>query len=136
VGKIRRAREGPEHKIQRALIEFLQGRGWLVEHTHGNLYQTGFPDLFCHHPKWGDRWIDCKQPKNYTFTKAHRLKWPVWDSYGVGIWILTAATQEEYDKLFAPPNWRQYWKPSWGKIPDIDALLDELVREASEQTGD
>ena len=35
----------------------------MVEHTHGNLYQTGFPDLFVAHEKWGTRWIDCKQPK-------------------------------------------------------------------------
>ena len=35
----------------------------------------------------------------------------------------------EYDKLFAPPNWRDYWKASWGQVPDIDALLDELDRE-------
>ncbi len=26
-----------------------------------------------------------------------------------------------------PPNWRDYWKPSWGDVPDIDGLLDELA---------
>jgi hypothetical protein len=53
----------------------------------------------------------------------------VWEAFGIGIWILTAATQAEYDKLFAPPNWCDYWKASWGQVPDIDALLDELDRE-------
>jgi hypothetical protein len=53
----------------------------------------------------------------------------VWEAFGIGIWILTAATQAEYDKLFRPPNWRAYWKKSWGEAPDVDALLDELERE-------
>jgi len=129
MGRIRRPSHGPEWYIQQALIGFLTARGWHVEHTHGNLYQTGFPDLYAMHEKWGARWIDCKQPKKYTFTKAQRQKWPLWAAKGTGIWILTAASQEEYDKLFGPPNWRAYWKESWGQVPDIDALLDELDRE-------
>ena len=97
---------GPEWHIQKDVIRFLEARGWNVEHTHGNLYQTGFPDLYAAHKKWGTRWIDCKQPKKYSFTRAQKQKWPVWEAYGIGIWILTAATQAEYDKLFAAPNWR------------------------------
>lgn len=128
MGSIRRPKHGPEWYIQQALIASLKARRWHVEHTHGNLYQTGFPDLYVMHEKWGQRWIDCKQPKRYTFTKAQRLKWPLWEANGTGIWILTAATQEEYDKLFKPPNWRDFWKASWGQVPDIDALLDELDR--------
>lgn len=129
MGDIRRPAHGPEWYIQQALIQFLRDRGWLVEPTHGNLYQQGFPDLWCHHGKWGYRWIDCKQPGRYTFTKAQRVKWPLWEAYGVGIWILTAANQEQYDLLFKPPNWRYYWKASWGEPPDLDALLDGLDRE-------
>jgi len=127
--RIRRPKHGPEWYIQQDVIKYLEARGWLVERMVGNAFQTGIPDLYCHHPKWGYRWIDCKQPKNYAFTKAQKRKWPEWEQKGVGIWILTAATQEEYDKLFRPPNWRQYWKASWGELPDVDALLDELVRE-------
>lgn len=128
MGTICRAKHGPEWYIQRDLIAFLEARGWLVERTHGNLYQTGFPDLLAMHEKWGQRWIDCKQPKRYSFTKAQRQKWPLWAAKRTGIWILTAATQEEYDKLFHAPNWRDYWKESWSQVPDINALLDELVR--------
>lgn len=131
MGRICRPKHGPEWHIQQDLIRYLRVRGWLVEHTHGSLFQTGFPDLFVSHPRWGQRWIDCKQAKNYTFTKAQRLKWPLWEAAGVGIWILTGADQANYDKLFRSPNWRDYWKASWGQIPDIDAMLAELVREGA-----
>lgn len=128
MGDIRRPKHGPEWCIQRDVIAFLKIRGWHVEHTHGNLFQTGFPDLYAMHPKWGSRWIDCKQPKKYTFTKAQKIKWPLWELFKIPIWILTAATQEEYDKLFAPPNFRLYWKASWDvpTLADIDKLLDEM----------
>jgi hypothetical protein len=129
MSKIRKPAHGPEWYIQQDLIEYLQARSWHVERLVGNAFQTGIPDLYVFHRKWGERWIDVKQPKHYSFTKAQKRKWPEWERAGIGIWILTAATQEEYDKLFGPPNWRQYWKPSWGDLPDVDALLDELVRE-------
>jgi len=130
--RIRRPIHGPEWHIQRDVIRYLTIRGWHVERTHGNLYQTGFPDLYAAHPKWGTRWIDVKQPKRYSFTRDQKRKWPVWESFGIGIWILTAASQEEYNKLFKPPNWRAYWKRTWAPIPtqaDIDRMLDELRRE-------
>jgi len=129
MGQIRKAKEGPEHKIQRALIEYLECRGWLVERMANGAFQTGVPDLYCHHPKWGCRWIDVKNPGKYSFTKAQRIKWPQWESYRLGIWILTAANQTEYDKLFAAPNFRNYWKKSWGPIPtqdEINKLLDAI----------
>jgi len=130
--RICRPREGPEHKIQRALIAYLKVRGWHVERMIGNAFQLGIPDLYVAHPKWGQRWIDVKRPgKNYTFTKAQRIKWPLWEAAGVGIWILTGADQENYDKLFRSPNWRDYWKASWGQVPDIDAMLAELCREGA-----
>src|SRR5690242_14290590 len=115
-------RHGPEWHIQQDLIEFLGIRQWHVEHTHGTSVQTGFPDLFIAHRKYGTRWIDVKNPARYSFTDAQRRKWPVWELFGIGIWILVAATQEEYDKLFGPPNWRDYWKPQWA-IPEVDAIL-------------
>ena len=126
-----RPKHGPEWHIQKRLKAFLATRNWLVQQTHGNLYQKGFPDLFIAHRKWGFRWIDCKVDGHYSFTKAQQKCWPLWDSYGIGIWILVEANQTEYDKLFAPPNWRDYWKESYGK-PDIDALLEAVNAEAEE----
>lgn len=129
---MRRSKHGPEWHIQQDLVQFLEARGWLVERMIGNAFQTGIPDLYCHHLRWEYRWIDVKVKGRYTFTKAQRAKWPEWEKSGVGIWILTAATQEQYDLLFAPPNWRQFWKPQWDVKVDIDALLDELDLENDE----
>lgn len=137
MSRLKRSKHGPEWYIQQRLIAYLRDRGWLVEISHGNLYQKGWPDLFIHHPKWGSRWIDVKNPERYNFTRDQRWKWPLWDQFGVGIWILTDATQEEYDKLFRPPNWRDYWKDSW-KLPteaEIDEMIDNLEDpDASDQT--
>jgi hypothetical protein len=124
-----RAKHGPEYFIQEDLMVFLKARGWLVERMIGNAFQTGIPDLYCRHPKWGERWIDVKNKGRYSFTKAQKRKWPIWERYGTGIWILTGADQENYDRLFKPPNWRDFVKSSW-KIPtqaEIDAMLDEIV---------
>ena len=131
MGRIIKPREKPEHKIQVALVEYLEVRGWLVEVIHGNAFQKGIPDLYLFHTRFGPRWVDTKQPGKYSFTKAQKRKWPLWDHYGIGIWILTAATQEEYDKLMAPPNWREYWKDSWAlpTLGDINCMLDELDKE-------
>lgn len=127
--RIKRPAHGPEWYIQRDLKDFLADRDWLVEQTHGNLFQQGMPDLFIAHKRMGQRWIDVKNPRSYSFTNAQRVKWPLWEQHGVGIWILTAATQAEYDKLMSPPNWRDYWKKSYGDLPDVEALLEQLVQE-------
>ena len=127
-----RTRHGPEWYIQQGLIEYLTIRDWCVEVTNGNVYQVGFPDLFLAHKKYGTRWVDCKNPDMYTFTPAQKIKWPLWDSFGVGIWILTAATKTEYDKLFAPPNWRDYWKPEWTEEAEAAKRIVEDLNNADD----
>ena len=124
-----------ELQIQRELVAFLKARDWHVERMLGNAYQTGIPDLYCYHRKWSERWIEVKRPEGYSFTLRQRQKWPAWEKAGIGIWILTAATQQQYDLLFGPPNWRSFWRPSFqtATITDIDAMLDELVREGEQQ---
>jgi len=117
-----------EAKTQREIVAFLRIRGWHVERMLANAYQMGIPDLYAFHKKWSERWIEVKRPDHYSFTKAQRLKWPEWERAGIPIWILTAATQEQYNLLFSPPNWRDFWKPSF-EPPDVDAMIDELVRE-------
>lgn len=133
MGRIKRPKHGPEYFIQKDLMVFLRERDWLVERMIGNAFQRGIPDLYCFRRDFGERWIDVKAPGKYSFTDQQKKKWPVWDSFGRGIYIITAATQDQYDLLFGPPNWKDYWKKSWGVIPDIDALLDELIAEEAEE---
>ena len=102
-----------------------------MERTIGNAFQIGVPDLFIAHPEVGAA-LDRRASNRERTTASPRPKsrnGRCGTAFGIGIWILTAATQEEYDKLFGPPNWRAFWKESWGEVPDIDALLDELDRE-------
>lgn len=138
--RIKHTKHGPEWYIQEALRVFLADRGWLVERMIGNALQKGIPDLYCYHPTWGERWIDVKNPKSYNFTPDQKKKWPVWESYGCGIYILTAANEEEYGKLLGKPNWRDYWKVAWDKPrATVDELLDSLDNEVSPDarlTGD
>lgn len=82
--------------------------GWQVMVTNGNLYQVGFPDLYCTHPTHGQRWIDVKNPARYSFTPAQKKLWPAIDAC-VGIWILTSPDQIE-TVLFKPSNLWSFWK--------------------------
>ena len=84
--------------------------------------------MYAGHAQWGQRWIEIKNETRYDFTKAQRAKFPVLDSFNIGIWVLVAATEKEYDKLFHEPNWKDYWKKSYGAI-NIDELLEDLNNE-------
>jgi hypothetical protein len=90
----------------------------------GNAFQMGIPDLYVYHKQYGERWIDIKNPASYNYTKSQKWKWPLWEAAGIGIWIIVAATEEEYDKLSKPPNMRNYWKASYDV--DHDKLLEEM----------
>ena len=103
-------KDGPEHKIQTAIIEMLVRKGWFVKRMVGNAFQFGVPDLFVSHKYFGHRWVEVKLPemKGSRFTKAQLVDFPKLCSHGSGVWILTAATKKEYEKLKQPPNWYQY----------------------------
>lgn len=103
-----KAKRGPERIIQDELKAFLKVRDWIVMETHGNMYQKGFPDLYIAKRGYGTRWVEVKVPKNYSFTPAQLEYFPMLQGAGVGIWILTAATEKEYEKLFKEPNWYQF----------------------------
>lgn len=113
-------RSNPEAQIQEKIVSFLQLRGWVVMPTHGNMYQQGFPDLYALHHQHGAKWIEVKNPKSYSFTPAQRKYFPIISQalemgpdHRQGIWILTAATEDEYKKLFGPQNWFVYlYKPT------------------------
>ena len=103
-----RSKKGPEDIIRDDIISLLRNRGWWVKITHGNMFQSGLPDLYCANKRYGTRWIEVKNPKKYEFTPAQLIDFPALSGQGVGIWIMTCATESEYKKLFSPPNWHLF----------------------------
>lgn len=129
-----RSKTGPEAIIQRNFIKYLEARNWEVERMIGNALQMGIPDIYVMHARYGTRWIDLKNPADYEFTNAQILKWPRWEAKGVGIWIITGWQDEDYDKLFAPPNFRDYWKPRYDiKRLELEETLQMLFEEYDAQ---
>lgn len=102
--KIKNYKKGPEAKIQEAVIKMLRERGWFVKVLHGNLFQSGMPDLFICQRRYGSRFVEIKNPEAYSFTSAQWETFPRLIAEGVGVWILVAATEIEYQKLFQKPN--------------------------------
>ncbi len=100
----------PEAKIQEAGVKFLELRGWYVKIIPGNATISGLPDTYCFHPVYRQRWVEYKNPLKYSFTKQQIINFPKMSSFGIGIWILTAATEEEYKKLWLTPNWHEFLK--------------------------
>lgn len=103
-------RRRPEAIIQRSIIQMLRGKGWHVEVMHGNSAQFGIPDLYATHVDYKSRWIEVKNPLSYSFTPAQLRKFPLFVANGSPVWILVAATEDEYKKLFRDCNWWTYLK--------------------------
>lgn len=101
-------RGGPEAKIQEEICDMLTLKGWFVKNTHGNLFQFGLPDVFACHTRYGHRWIEVKNPVKFSFTSAQIETFPKLCANGSGVWILVAATEAEYNKIFKPYNWHLY----------------------------
>lgn len=101
-------RGSPEKKIEDALKALLRSKGWYVVKMHGSMYQAGIPDLYAIHPVFGPRWIELKNPKKFQFTPAQKIVFAELSKHGANIWILTAATEDEYKRLFNPPNWAAF----------------------------
>ena len=88
----------------------LRSLGWFVKSTHGNAYTDGWPDIYATHSRYGIRWIEVKLPhmKGSKFTAAQLEDFPKLCANGSGVWVLTGATHEEYEKLFKKYNWWKY----------------------------
>jgi len=102
----------PEERIQDAIIKMLRYKGWFVKKTHGNQFQSGFPDLFASHSTYGPRWIEVKLPDmmGSRFTPAQIEEFPKFQANGSDIWVLTSDGDREYQKLFQRGNWWTYLK--------------------------
>lgn len=100
----------PEAIVQDTVIKMLRNYGWYVKVTNGNQFQSGFPDLFATHHRYGARWIEIKLPnmKGSHFTSAQLEDFPKLCANGSGVWVLTGDSDEEYQKLFKKFNWWQY----------------------------
>ena len=105
-----KSRKKPEEKIQEAIVKMLRYRGWLVKRMIGNMYQSGFPDLFACHTKYGIRFIEVKDPKRRgdVYTTAQKEWFPKFQANGCPVWVLIGDSEREYKKLFEPGNWWQY----------------------------
>lgn len=99
---------GPEQIIQDGVTTFLEARGWLVVRIIGVEQQCGLPDLWITHRGHGARWLEIKNPLKYEFTPAQLLMFPKILANGSGIWVMTAPTEQEYQRLFGPPNVHHY----------------------------
>lgn len=98
-------KQGPEAKIQEKIVEVLKSADFFVQVMIGNAYQFGIPDLFAAHRSYGQKWIEVKNPAQYSFTDRQQQKFPLMHAAGVGIWILFSAEPEEILKLTKPCNW-------------------------------
>lgn len=102
-----REKDNPEERILQAIVSMLIRKGWHVERLTMGVMMHGLPDLYATHKHRGARWIEVKDPsrKGNVFTAAQRAKFPILSGNGSPIWVLTAATEDEYSKLFAKENW-------------------------------
>jgi hypothetical protein len=100
--------KGPEDIIQEDIVKYLRQREWFVKETHGNAFQSGFPDIYATHALFKQRWIEVKVPTYFSFTVHQVRDYPRFIANGSPIWVLTAATDEEYNKLFKPCNFSEY----------------------------
>jgi hypothetical protein len=112
-----------ESTLQTEIKHHLERLGWAVHNMHGNKYQRGIPDLYCWHDTLKQRWVEVKRKEGYHFTDHQLRVFPTIE--GAGIWIMRST--DEYDKLFGPPNWREFLKPNDHK--KIEAFENERRRK-------
>ena len=140
-----------ESAIQRRVKAVLANHGWHVEVLSCNAFQKGIPDLYAfklttHSAPYIDgvassnwacehhRWIDVKRPKGGTLTKSQVQKWSLWESIGLGVWILTGQESNPEDVLFGEPNWRDWWKPRYEKY--LCNSPADLLRQMNDEQCD
>lgn len=101
--KIKQAK-GPEWYIQQRIIKYLRDRQWKVKVMAAHKFMWAVPDLLASHRKEGPRFIEVKNPENFSFTDAQTQEFPQWISHGLPIYVLCEANQENYDRLFKESN--------------------------------
>jgi len=107
---ITKGKRKPEDILRDQIIDKLKRKGWFAKSTHGSMFQSGFPDIFATHQRYGHRWIEVKMPgrRGNVFTPAQHKTFPLLCQAGSGVWVLTSDSEVEYKKLFRGYNWYQY----------------------------
>jgi hypothetical protein len=102
--------KGPEAIIQTAIMNKLRMLKWVVRSTHGNMFQAGFPDIYCAHRMYGARWVEVKTPdrRGDIFTPAQFEFFPQLMSVGIGVYVLTSDSDEQIALLHKEPNWYHF----------------------------
>jgi len=126
-----RKQHGPEYGIQREVVRFLRLRGWWVERLIGMAWQSGLSDLLICHRHYGVRLLEIKQQEHFKFTRAQKAKFPRLMENGGGVWIMTEASEEQYQRLFKGPNLWDYLKPEECLTYDeqVDDWLEDITNE-------
>lgn len=104
----------PEDKISIAVQRKLREEGWFCIKTHGNAFQSGLPDIYACHEKYGSRWIETKVPLKGQITRAQWVVFNQLNDKGIGVYIITKP--EDYPKLFKPSNWPWYADRGFRKV--------------------
>jgi len=105
VKPINAPRGDSEKEIQDRIRTALARAGWtVVDKTHGNCFQPGWPDLYAFHPTYGHRWIEVKTPTG-SLTKAQRARFACWTAAGVQIHVLCST---DLASLFRPGDWEEW----------------------------
>jgi len=106
-----RQREQPENKLKKQVVSHLEKRGWYIIKTHGNMYQSGLPDLYCCHPRYGTRWIELKTEKG-VLTDAQKVVFSKMRKHGVMIHVITSVKDlgepGSNKGIFGSDNWYYY----------------------------
>lgn len=89
-----------------ALRRSMHALGWKTFRIGASKYgATGLPDLYCVHPKHGQRWIEMKSPTG-KLTKRQQSVCVEFSNAKVGVWVLV--NENDYSNLFREPNWWKY----------------------------
>jgi hypothetical protein len=93
----------------RELRAHMEARGWLVEKVHGSMYMKGWPDYYCFHPRFGERWLETKRPEHGHLEPSQEKKFRKWQAFGIKIVI--ASCVEDYNVVLkGEPNWWKWCK--------------------------
>ena len=80
--------------------------GWYVKKTHGSKYQSGLPDVYCSHMRFGVLWIETKV-RNNRLEDSQILEFTLMSKAGSRIFVIRHL-HEYPDVLHRSPNWGTY----------------------------